>query len=237
MIESVFELGDTVAREVMIPRPDVETVHASMPLAELQSVVAAGAYTRYLVLDDDGERPLGFVHVKDVLRAIESDADGDETPTAGDLAREVVVVPETRRIDEILSTFQEQAGQMAVVIDEWGVFEGIVTIEDVLEEIVGDIQDEFDPPVREPAVEKRPDGSYLVDGGVPVQALNERLDARFASDDVETIGGFVFSQLGRVPAVGDTVERGGFVLEVEAVEDARVARVVIRRREGQRDEP
>ncbi|MFC7154152.1 hemolysin family protein [Halomarina halobia] len=236
MIESVFELGDTVAREVMVPRPDVETVPASMPLSELRSVAADGTYTRYLVLEEDGERPVGFVHAKDVLRAIETAADRDDSLTAGELAREVLVVPETRRIDEILAEFQTYGGgQMAVVIDEWGVFEGIVTIEDILEEIVGDIQDEFDTAAQEPSIEERNDGTYVVDGGVPIQKVNDRLDAGFESEDVETIGGFVFSHLGRVPEVGDQIEQKGYTLEVEAVEDARIERLVIRQAQSVRE--
>ncbi|MDX1746629.1 MAG: hemolysin family protein, partial [Halobacteriales archaeon] len=227
MIESVFELGDTVAREVMVPRPDVETVQASMALDELQTIVATGTFTRYLVLDDDGEHPLGFVHAKDVLRAIESGADRDELPTAADLARDVLIVPETRRIDAILAEFQTRGGQMAVVVDEWGVFEGIVTIEDILEEIVGDIRDEFDRAANEPSIEKREDGTYVVDGGVSIQAVNDRLNASLTSDDDETIGGYVFSHLGRVPEIGDEVEQEGYVLRVAAVMDARVTRLVI----------
>ena len=229
MIESVFELGDTIAREVMVPRPDVETVPASMSLSKLRSLAATGAYTRYLVLDDDEEQPLGFVHVKDILRASETET-GHDSVTARELAREALVVPETRRIDEILADFQTRGeGQMAVVIDEWGVFEGIVTIEDILEEIVGDIQDEFDTAAQEPSIEKRDDGTYVVDGGVPVQEVNDRLDAGFESDDVETIGGFVFSHLGRAPEVGDRIEQNRYVLQVEAVEDARIERLVIQR--------
>jgi len=227
MIESVFELGDTIAREVMVPRPDVETVPASMPLADLQPVVAMGPYTRYLVLDDDA--PIGFVHAKDVLRAVESAAEGDESVTASDLAREVLIVPETRRIDEILAEFQSHGGQIAVVIDEWGVFEGILTIEDILEEIVGDIRDEFDTAGQEPTVEERSDGTYVVDGGVAVQEINDRLDASLDGSDVETIGGLVFSRLGRVPEVGEEIEWNGFVLRVDAVEDARISRLVIQR--------
>ncbi|MDS0293664.1 hemolysin family protein [Halogeometricum luteum] len=231
MIESVFELGDTVAREIMVPRPDVETIRASMPLSELRTVAARGRFTRYLVLEDDGDQVVGFVHVKDLLRADEREA--DESLTAGDLAREVLAVPETRRIDEILTDFQARGeGQMAVVIDEWGVFEGIVTIEDVLEEIVGDIRDEFDAPTEEPSIEKRSEGVYVVDGGVPVQHVNDRLNTAFESDDVETIGGFVFSLLGRVPEVGDEVEREGRLLRVEATEDARIERLSIRRSES-----
>nr|WP_233204106.1 transporter associated domain-containing protein [Halegenticoccus soli] len=179
------------------------------------------------MLEEDEEQPVGFVHVKDILRASETEMDRDSV-TARELAREVLAVPETRRIDEILADFQTRGeGQMAVVIDEWGVFEGIVTIEDILEEIVGDIQDEFDTRAQEPSITKRADGAYVVDGGVPVQDVNDRLDTGFQSDDVETIGGFVFSHFGRVPEVGDQIEQSGHVLRVEAVDDARIERLVI----------
>ncbi|WP_336036562.1 hemolysin family protein [Halobacterium yunchengense] len=236
MIESVFELGDTLVREVMVPRPDVATVAASTPLPDLRSVVANGAYTRYVVLDDDGEQPVGFVHAKDVLQASETATDGEEPTTARDLARDVVVVPETRRLDEILAEFQAHgSGQIAVVIDEWGVFEGIVTIEDVLEEIVGDIRDEFDAPPRAPTIETRDDGTHVADGGVPLREVNDRLGTEFEGDQVETVGGFVFSRLGREPEVGDEVERDGYVLRVDAVEDARIERVVLSESERGQD--
>ncbi|WP_435157513.1 hemolysin family protein [Haladaptatus sp. DFWS20] len=234
MIESVFDLGDTIAREVMVPRPDVETVVASMPLSELRSVAANGIYTRYLVLDEDGEQPVGFVHAKDILRAIETEADRDDSLTARELAREALVVPETRQIDEILAEFQTHGGgQMAVVIDEWGVFEGIVTIEDILEEIVGDIRDEFDTAAQELSIETQEDGTYIVDGGVPIQEVNDRLNARFESESVETIGGFVFSNLGQAPEVGDQIERDGYILSVAAIDDARITRLEIQ--QGQPD--
>jgi CBS domain containing-hemolysin-like protein len=142
----------------------------------------------------------------------------------------VLVVPETRRIDEILAEFQMHGGgQMAVVIDEWGVFEGIVTIEDVLEEIGGDIRDEFDTSTRDPTIDRRDDGTYVVDGGTLVEDVNDRLGADFAIEDVETIGGVVFSHLGRVPREGDEIEREGYVLRVENVADARIERLTIRR--------
>jgi CBS domain containing-hemolysin-like protein len=228
MIESVFELGDTFAREIMIPRPDVETVPASMSLSDLRSVAATGTYTRYLVLDEDGDQPLGFVHAKDILRASETETESGDSTTARALVREALTVPETRRIDAILADFQtRREGQMAVVVDEWGVFEGIVTIEDILEEIVGDIQDEFDTAAQQPSIEKRDDGAYVVDGGVPIQDVNDRLDARFESDDVETIGGLVFGRLGRVPRVGDQIDAHGYVIQVEAVDDTRIERLVI----------
>ncbi|MGM0592863.1 MAG: hemolysin family protein [Halobacteriota archaeon] len=227
MIESVFELGDTLAREIMVPRPDVETVSASMALSDLRAVAASGTYTRYIVLAEDGDQPVGFVHAKDILQASETEADHDSI-TARDLARDILVVPETRRIDAILAEFQTHgSGQIAVVIDEWGVFEGIVTIEDILEEIVGDIRDEFDMAPQGPAIEQRDDGTYVVNGGVSVQDVNERFGATFETDEVETIGGFVFSQLGREPEVGDQIDQQGYVLRVDAVDNARIERLVI----------
>ncbi|MDG5775126.1 hemolysin family protein [Haloarculaceae archaeon H-GB2-1] len=236
MIESVFDLGDTLAREIMVPRPDVETVSASMALSELRAVAASGTYTRYIVLDEDGDQPTGFVHAKDILQASETETDHDSI-TARDLAREVLVVPETRRIDAILAEFQTYGGgQIAVVIDEWGVFEGIVTIEDILEEIVGDIRDEFDTAPQGPAIERRDDGTYVVDGGVPVQDVNERLSATFETDEVETIGGFVFSQLGREPEVGDQIDQQGYVLRVDAIDNTRIERLVIQPPEASQTE-
>ena len=226
MIESVFELGDTNAREVMTPRPDVETVPASMALSALRTVAAEGVYTRYLVLDDDGEQPVGFVHAKDILRATETGA--DNSLSARDLARDVLVVPETRRIDEILGEFQSHGGgQLAVIIDEWGALEGIVTIEDILEEIVGDIQDEFDADAAEPTIEERGDGVYVIDGSVPVQTVNERLGTDFEGDDVETVGGFAFSQFGRVPDAGDQLRHGDWTVRVDAIEETRIQRLVV----------
>ncbi len=159
MIGAVFELNDKVAREIMVPRPDVVSLPSEMNLRKLVSVAAAGNYTRYPVYEDDSpDRIIGAVHVKDVLRAVESEGGLDAHLTAHDLAREVLVVPENRPIDGILEEFQRQELQMAIVIDEWGSFEGLFTLEDIIEEIVGEIRDEFDE--EEPAVRRLPDGSY-----------------------------------------------------------------------------
>ncbi|WP_222918777.1 hemolysin family protein [Natrinema sp. SYSU A 869] len=234
MIESVFDLGETVAREIMVPRPDVVTVRAGMPLSELRGVAASGNYTRFPVVDEVADEPvIGFVHAKDVLQAIEA-ADGDDAgdepvgePTARDLARDVLIVPETRRIDEILAEFRKQNVQMAVVIDEWGAFEGILTIEDVIEEVVGEIQDEFDVASMEPSVDELPDGRYAMDGGVPLADVNETLGTEFEGDAFDTIGGLVLSRLGRAPEVGDSIEADGYELTVEGVEGTRISRVTV----------
>ncbi|WP_265112149.1 hemolysin family protein [Halosolutus halophilus] len=232
MIEAIFDLSDTVAREVMVPRPDVVTVRADMPLSELRAAASSGSYTRLPVVDEDAEEPvIGFVHAKDVLQAIEAadrTADrGADEPTARDLAREVIIVPETRRIDEVLTEFRKQNVQMAVVIDEWGAFEGILTIEDVIEVVVGEIQDEFDTAEMEPSIDELADGRHAMDGGVTLAAVNDLLETEFESDAFDTIGGLVLHRLGRPPEVGDTIGADGYEMTVEAVEGTRVSRVIV----------
>ncbi len=234
MVGAVFELNDTVAREIMVPRPDVVSLPAEMDLSELVSVAAAGNYTRYPVYEDDSpDRIVGAVHVKDVLRAVESEGGLDADLTARDLAREVLIVPENRPIDGILADFQKQELQMAIVIDEWGTFEGLFTLEDIIEEIVGEIRDEFDE--EEPAVHKLPDGSYSIDGRIPIGVVNEALGSEFESEDFDTIGGLVLGHLGRAPEVGDEVRLDGYLLRVDEVDGPRVAQVIAR--EAPEEEP
>jgi magnesium and cobalt exporter, CNNM family len=227
MVGADFELNDKVAREIMVPRPDVVSLPADMGLRKLLSVAAAGNYTRYPVYEDDSpDRIVGAVHVKDVLRAIESEGGLDADLTARVLAREVLVVPENRPIDEILEDFQKQEIQMAIVIDEWGSFEGLFTIEDIIEEIVGEIRDEFDE--EEPAIHRLPDGSYRVDGRIPIGVVNEALGSEFESEDFDTIGGLVLGYLGRAPEVGDEVRLDGYLLRVDEVDGPRVAQLTAR---------
>jgi CBS domain containing-hemolysin-like protein len=227
MLTSVIELEETRAREIMVPRPNVVALPARMKLKELVSVAATGNYTRYPIYEDDSvERIIGMVHVKDVLRAVEAHGNLEAEVTAKDLMREVLTVPENKRIDEILEDFQEQELQMAIVIDEWGSFEGLFTIEDILEEIVGEIRDEFDE--EEPALRKLGDGSSSIDGRVPIGTVNEALDSEFKSEDFDTIGGLVLGHLGRPPEVGDEVVLNDHILRVDEVDGPRVAQAVIR---------
>jgi CBS domain containing-hemolysin-like protein len=231
MVDAVFELNDKVAREIMVPRPDVVSLPAEMDLRQLVSVAAAGNYTRYPIYENDSpDRIIGAVHVKDVLRAVESEGGLDSDVTAGDLTRDVLLVPENRPIDGILEDFQRQELQMAIVIDEWGSFEGLFTLEDIIEEIVGEIRDEFDE--EEPAVRQLVDGSYSIDGRIPIKVVNEALGSGFESEDFDTIGGLVLGNLGRVPEVGDEVRLDGFLLRVDEVDGPRVAQVVAREAPG-----
>jgi len=222
MIERVFELDDIVARDVMVPRPNVVTVPADMAFADARSLVVDHGHTRYPVVDDtDGEEEVvGFVDTKDLLAATAEDT---ADTTAGELARELPLVPETMPIADLLSLLQDEHHQFAVVIDEWGTLEGIVTVEDMIEIVVGDLQDAFDARTPEPTI-KEVDGGYLVDGACSVQQASDALDADFDTT-YGTMGGLTLGRLGGSPSVGETVTAGGYRIEVTAVDGARVERI------------
>jgi CBS domain containing-hemolysin-like protein len=229
MIGGVFELGDTTAREIMVPRPDVVSFSADTPLGDLVASAAAGNYTRYPIYEDEtGDRIIGTVHVKDLLRNTVESVGGvnlEATAKERGIVREILTVPENRRIDDILDDFQKREIQIAAVIDEWGSFEGLVTIEDILEEIVGEIRDEFDE--EEPLMRKLSSGTYSVDGRIPITVVNEALEAHFESEDFDTIGGLVLGQLGRAPEEGDEVLVDGHLMRVDEVDGSRVAQILV----------
>jgi len=230
MIERVFDLDDVVVREVMVPRPDVVSVPADASLSDLQSTILEADHTRYPVLAaDDDDQVIGFVDIKDMLRAEVGDGDAD---VVGDIAREIVIAPETMALNDLLRQFREDEQQMAAVIDEWGAFEGIATVEDVVEALVGDLRDEFDVDEREPSIRRRDDDGYDIDGGVPLLKINDVIEGDFTSDEVETIGGLVLEQLDRAPERGDRVEIDGYAVEVTGVEGTRISTVRVYEREG-----
>ncbi|NHN43242.1 HlyC/CorC family transporter [Halorubellus sp. JP-L1] len=228
MIERVFDLDDAVVREVMVPRPDVVSVPANASIAELREIVFETEHTRYpVVAADDTDQVVGFVDVKDVLRA--TAGDDSSATTVGDLAREIIVVPESTQVNDLLLQFRDDEQQLAAVIDEWGVFEGLATVEDVVEAVVGDLRDEFDVDGDEPAIRQAGAGEYDVDAGVPLSTVNETLDAEFESDEFETIGGLVLDRLSRGAETGDEVEAAGHRIEVTAVDGTRISTLHVER--------
>jgi CBS domain containing-hemolysin-like protein len=231
MLEGVFELEDTPAREVMVPRPDVVSLPAGLPLGELFSVIASGEHTRYPVHEEGSpDRIVGAVHAKDVMRAVEDEGSLRALRAqvrAEDVVREVLTVPENRRVDAVLKDLKDRRLRMAIVIDEWGSFEGIITMEDIVEQIVGEIRDEFEE--EGPAVSELPDGSYSMNGLTSIEGANKALGSGFESEDFSTVGGLVFGRLGRAPKAGDEVRIDGYLLRVEEVDGSRVARVVARK--------
>lgn len=219
---NVFDFADKVAREVMVPRPDIEALSHDTPLEELAEEAAFGRYTRYPVYEEDLDHVLGSVHVKDLFRAAgEQPENFDIRP----LVRECLVVPENKPIEQILKEFQKRKLQMAIVIDEWGSVEGLITIEDVLEELVGEIQDEFDR--DEATIERLGDNIYAVDGRIPIEEVNERFDLDLEHEDFDTIGGYILGFLGRPPETGDTVEVQTTSLTVKSVDGARVSMLTL----------
>ena len=226
MIERVFDLDDLAIREVMVPRPDVVSVPAGASLSELRSIVLETGHTRYPVLDaDDEDQVVGFVDVKDVIRA--NAAETADHESVDDIAREIIIVPETMAVGELLMEFREEHQQMAAVIDEWGTFEGIATVEDVVEAVVGDLRDEFDRDEREYSIRQRDDMGYEIDGGTALSEVNEELGTDFESEEVDTIGGLVLERLNRAPERADRVEVDSYVIEVTAVEGTRISTVWI----------
>jgi CBS domain containing-hemolysin-like protein len=217
-INNVFDFGDTVAREIMVPRPDIEALRSDLPHSDLVNAAVFGRYTRYPVYEGDLDHVVGAVHIKDLLRA---SRENPETFDIRTIVRDCLVVPETKPIEQILREFQKRKLQMAIVIDEWGSVEGLITIEDVLEEIVGEIQDEFDE--GEAAIEEIGDGAYAVDGRIPITDVNEYFDLDLPHEDFETIGGYVLGSLGRPPEPGDTIEADGATLHVKSVDGPRVS--------------
>jgi CBS domain containing-hemolysin-like protein len=230
-LNNVFDFGDRVAREIMVPRPDIEALSVDMPLPEMVDAAVFGRYTRYPVYEGDLDHIVGAVHVKDLLRAARENPDDFDVRT---IIRDCLVVPENKPIEQILREFQKRKLQMAIVIDEWGSVEGLITIEDIVEELVGEIQDEFDE--GEAEIEEIGDGVYAIDGRIPITEVNDYFDVDLPHEDFDTIGGYVLGVLGRPPEPGDTVEVDGVILQVKSVDGPRVSMLTLQRKEDARSE-
>ena len=228
MVASIVDFSDTVAREILTPRTDVVALPVTASFAELERVFAESMFTRIPVFRDTLDRIEGVVHVKDVLRAV---AKG-ESPAVSSLVRPVSIVPETKPVRELLREFQAAHQQMAVVVDEYGGTAGVVTLEDVIEEIVGEIQDEHQ---REtPEVAREADGVYLLAGAAHVEVLEELFGAEVGEVGFDSVAGLVLDRLGHLPKVGEHASWRDLDLEVVDVERRRVRRVRVRRLESER---
>ncbi len=225
LIESVIELGDTVVREVMVPRPDMVTVTADFRIADAMEVVILNGYSRIPVSAGGIDDIVGVVHAKDLMRA---ERDGGEEGVVADLARPARFVPETKRVSGLLREMQQDRFHMAIVVDEYGGTAGLVTLEDIIEELLGEIVDEFD--VEDPMVEPLPDGGVRVNARLPLDEVNELLHAQLPEGDWDTVGGLLLSELGHVPANGERVVVDGWELTAQRVQGRRIGRVRIVRR-------
>jgi putative hemolysin len=224
LLQSIVDFGDTLVREVMTPRPDIVAIQADASVAGLRALFREQEYSRFPVYKENLDNIVGLIRVKDLLQI--DDAALDRHPITA-LVRPASFVPETKRVPELLKDFQRKQVQMAIVVDEYGGTAGLVTIEDLLEEIVGEIRDEDDVE-SEPIVEEG-NGSYVFSAKVSFDDLRERLGLEIESEGFETVGGYVLSRLGRVPAVGETFELDGLFVEVLEAERRRIHKVRLRK--------
>ncbi|CAN5706821.1 hypothetical protein BH23GEM8_BH23GEM8_13410 [soil metagenome] len=227
MIHGVFEFSETVAREVMTPRIDIAAVPVGIALPELIDIVVAEGHSRLPVYEETIDSVVGVLLTKDLLPLLTRAEDASAAFDIRTLMREPYFVPDTKPVDDILAEFRRQSLHLAIVLDEFGGTYGLVTMEDLLEEIVGEINDEYD--VAEPEFASTPEGDILIDGGASISEVNERFSLSLPEEDFDTIGGYIFGALGRVPDPGDTVDGLGddetIALQVEEIEDRRVIRV------------
>jgi CBS domain containing-hemolysin-like protein len=220
LIASVFEFGDKLVREVMVPRIDVASVPVDMPMLSVLDVILKAGHSRIPVYNTSVDNVVGVLYAKDLLRYLR---DGRTDVPLGKILRLAYFVPESKKVDELLGELQQRKVHMAIVVDEYGGTAGIVTIEDLLEEIVGEIQDEYD--AEEPQVEAVADDEFLFDARVPLDEVNKLLKVELPAEGGDTLGGFIYSQLGKVPAVGDTIEHENVVIEVVSVAGRRIKQV------------
>ncbi len=227
LIHGVFSLGATTVEEIMVPRVDIVGIDAATPWSEVLDRIRISEHARLPVYRDTLDDVTGVLYAKDVLPAIVAD---DEPPGGWlSLARPPVFIPVSKRIDVQLRDFQSSRTHIAIVSDEYGGTAGVVTIEDILEEIVGEIRDEYD--VEEPQIQQEGSARYWVSGGVPVDELSELVGADFGVEDVTSVGGLVYALFGRVPRSGESVIRSGFRIVVERVRRRRIERVYFERME------
>jgi CBS domain containing-hemolysin-like protein len=224
LIESVIELGDTVVREVMVPRTDMVTVTSEFRVGDAMEVAILNGYSRIPACGGGIDDVVGIVHAKDLMRA---ERDDQEQRPVGELARPATFVPETKRVAELLREMQRDRFHMAIVVDEYGGTAGLVTLEDIIEELLGEIVDEFD--VEDPMIEPLPGGDVRVNARMALDEVNDLLRAELPEGDWDTIGGLLLSELGHVPAEGETVEVGGWELAAQRVVGRRISRVRIHR--------
>jgi CBS domain containing-hemolysin-like protein len=222
LLDNIFELSHRVARQIMLPRQDVIYLSTNRTLSENLRIARRSGHTRFPLCEGDLDHVIGLVHIKDLFRR--------DRPlnSLKEVAREIAFVPETLELDRLLKRMRTERFHLAAVIDEYGGVSGVVTLEAVIEEIVGPIQDEFD--VEQPELQEQGDGVYEVSGGMLVEDLEEALGVEFSERDEDTIGGVVLSELGRNPAEGDRIELGPVTLEVLEIQHNRVntLRVTVR---------
>jgi len=232
MIHSIIEFGDTVVREVMTPRPDMLAVQEEATVQDVIKVAIAAGFSRLPVYGSGIDDISGIVFLKDLVLA-EWDGRGDRP--VREVAREARFVPETKKLSSLMREMQEEKYHMAIVVDEYGGTAGLVTIEDLVEEVFGEITDEFD--IEERSFEQLPNGEFRVNARMPLDEVNERINAALPEGDWDTVGGLMAAQLDHIPVEGESVDVDGFRLVAERVKGNRIGRVRIIAMRVEEEEP
>ncbi|RGS71556.1 hemolysin family protein [Mitsuokella sp. AF21-1AC] len=220
-VDNVFDFTDLNVREIMTPRTDMVCVYLEDTMEENLKTILEEQLTRYPICHEDKDHIVGFLHVKDLMKVM---AEGRK-PNLRRLARKALVVPESMDVSVLLKTMQKQRSQMAIVVDEYGGTSGMVTIEDIVEEIVGDIQDEFDE--ERPTAERRGRRVFSVDAKMLLEELDDILEVCIEDEDVDSVGGWLYDQIGTAPRVGQMAASGGNTFYVEEIDGVRITRVLI----------
>jgi magnesium and cobalt transporter len=227
MVEGAIEVADLRVSDVMIARTHMVSLPVSAPLDEIVRRVIESGHSRFPVHGDNSEEILGILLAKDLLKCF---VDGTVSCNIRSLLRPTVLIPESKKLNILLKEFRLSRNHMAIVVDEYGGISGLITIEDVLEEIVGEIDDEHDEedPARKKLIQPQPDGGFLVNALTPIADFNGRLASEFADDEFDTIGGMVTSEFGHLPETGEETVIGGFLFRVTRADDRRVLQFAVR---------
>jgi putative hemolysin len=218
IIRSVFEFGDTVTREIMTPRINISGLKDTLTVMECIELVKESRHSRFPVYHENIDDVIGMVHVKDLLRLC-AGSEG-EIPIS-QLVKKIDFVPETMPINDLMQLMKRTHSQLALVVDEYGGTEGLVSMEDIIEELVGEIEDEYD--LQEKSLHRRPDGSVMVQARIPLDELNAELHARLPeSDEYDSLGGYIFAMLGRIPTPGETLEAPGYTLRIHSATERQI---------------
>jgi CBS domain containing-hemolysin-like protein len=221
---NALELSELVAHDVMTPRTEIIALDPKEDFNTNMKLALESKHTRFPLREKNLDHCLGVVHIKDFFRII-----NDPKPDLTKIRREIIIVPESQALDELLKTFLAKQAHMALVVDEYGATVGMVTLEDVLEQLVGEIQDEFDAPMVETGFSRINDHEFMVDGKMPLYELGEHSDVELDSEEVSTIGGYVTSEFGRLPEQGETINVDGYRVTVTSMDGRRILKLHFKR--------
>lgn len=226
MVYNVFKLGDTPVKQIMIPRTDIIAFNVAMPIKELIKSVKKHPHSRFPVYEQSIDTIIGFVHVKDLYQKVLKDEE-EKKLSETQIIRQIINVPEVKKVDDVLVQMRRKRIHIAIVSDEYGGTAGLITLEDVIESVIGEIEDEFEKPVK--MIQRQPNKTYIIDGLTPIEEIQERFKLPLKGQGYTTIGGLVFGLLGHEPRIGDKVQLGNIILGIEQIEGKRIKTIILKK--------